>query len=74
MRATKGFPMNSGVFVGDVEGYRVFDANVQLQIPGMTGAAVGLAATNLLDDKHQEFVGAPEIGRLILARVMYSFR
>ncbi len=74
VRGLQGFPMNSGVFVGDVEGYAIFDANVQLRLPGVTGAAIGLAVTNVLDDKHQEFVGAPEIGRLILGRVMYSFR
>jgi hypothetical protein len=30
---------------------------------------LGLGLENLLDHRHREFVGVPELGRLLLARV-----
>ncbi len=67
------FVMNSGVFIGEVESYTVFDANVGYQLPFAPQAAVTLTATNLFDNMHQEFVGAPELGRLLLLRLTYEF-
>ncbi len=68
-RFTKGFPMNSGVYFGRVEGYTVIDANASYQLPFYPGATVGLTVTNLFDKDHRQFVGAPNLGRLVLARV-----
>ncbi|MGH7731524.1 MAG: TonB-dependent receptor [Candidatus Eiseniibacteriota bacterium] len=67
------FPMNSGVFVGVVDSYAVFDANVTYSLPFSRGTDVSLAGTNLFDERHQEFVGAPEIGRLVFLRVRQTF-
>jgi outer membrane receptor for ferrienterochelin and colicins len=67
------FPMNSGVFVGVVDSYAVLDANVTYSLPFSRGTDVSLAGTNLSDERHQEFVGAPEIGRLVFARIRQSF-
>ena len=67
------FPMNSGVFVGVVDHYTVMDANLTYALPFSRGTDVSLAGTNLFDEKHQEFVGAPEIGRLIFVRVRQTF-
>ncbi|MCK5650602.1 MAG: TonB-dependent receptor, partial [Gemmatimonadetes bacterium] len=50
VRYTDGFPMNSGVYVGDIETYTVFDANIGYQIPWMAGTSIQLMATNLFDD------------------------
>jgi iron complex outermembrane receptor protein len=73
MRYTDGFPMNSGVYVGDIETYTVLDANIGYQIPWMAGTSIQLMATNLFDNKHQEFIGAPELGRLLMLRLGYDF-
>ena len=73
MRRQRGFYANAGVYAGDVEGYTVLDAHVRLPLPGMSRASATLTATNLLDDRHQEFVGAPEIGRLVVAGLTYAF-
>ena len=73
VRFTEGFPMNSGVFVGMVDGYTVVDASVSYQLPWIRGASVGITATNLLDNVHQEFVGAPFLGRLVMAQMTYEF-
>lgn len=72
-RFTGSFPMNSGVYTGEVEGYTVFDANIAYKLPWAPGATIGLTASNIFDDMHQEFVGAPFMGRMILARMQYEF-
>ncbi len=73
VRMSAAFPMNSGVYVGDVDGYQVVDAAVSYRLPFQRNATVSLTANNLLNNLHQEFVGAPELGRLLLARVKYDF-
>ncbi|HSP01382.1 MAG TPA: TonB-dependent receptor, partial [Thioalkalivibrio sp.] len=61
-RFTEGFPMNSGVYTGVVPGYGVVDANIAYQLRNIPGAVVSLTATNLFDNVHQEFIGAPALG------------
>lgn len=73
VRFTESFPMNSGVFIGDVDGYAVVDANVSYQLPWAPNASIGVTATNIFDKAHQQFVGAPILGRLLLARLTYEF-
>lgn len=73
MRMTTAFPMNSGVYIGDVEGYSVVDASIGYRLPFQPGTHISLTANNILNNMHREFVGAPEIGRLLLARVRYDF-
>ncbi len=72
-RMTGGFPMNSGVYIGDVEGYSVVDASVGYRLPFQPGTHISLSANNVLNNLHNEFFGAPEVGRLLLARVRYDF-
>jgi iron complex outermembrane receptor protein len=72
-RFVEGFPMNSGVFIGEVPGYGVVDVNVAYRLSAFPGARVSLTATNLLDNVHREFVGAPALGRLLLVRLGYTF-
>jgi iron complex outermembrane receptor protein len=66
------FPMNSGVYVGVVDTYTLLDANVTYALPFSRTTEVSLAGTNVLDDRHAEFVGAPELGRLVFVRVRKS--
>ena len=63
-RFVDGFPVNSGVFIGKVDSFGILDLNAGIDIPGKTGIRLTLTMQNLLDNKHREFVGAPEIGRL----------
>ena len=67
------FPMNSGVFVGNVEAYTVLDASVAYRFPFAQNTIVSLNIQNLFNNEHQEFVGAPELGRLILSQVQVTF-
>ena len=74
MRRQRGFYANAGVYAGEVEGYTVLDAQVRFPVPGLPRASASIIGTNLLDDRHQEFIGAPEIGRLVVASLTYAFR
>ena len=67
------FPMNSGVYVGDVDSYTVFDANVAYEVPTWEGLIASLTVNNVLHNKHQEFIGAPEMGALALIQFQYAF-
>ena len=76
LRYRDGFPMDSGVYVGTVESSASVDATVQYKLPitdPRFGATLTVNASNLLDNKHQEFIGAPEIGRLISSGVIINF-
>jgi outer membrane receptor for ferrienterochelin and colicins len=67
------FPMNSGVYIGTVKSYTVFDANAAYEIPQFEGATLALTVNNIFDKKHQEFIGAPEMGMLALLQLTYVF-
>ncbi len=73
IRVTDGFPMNSGAYIGDVDGYGVIDASIGYRIAALPAAQISLSANNLLNNVHREFVGAPEIGRLVVTRLRYDF-
>ena len=73
VRMTNGFPMNSGVYIGEITGYEVVDASISYELPFRRGTRLSLTANNVLNNMHREFVGAPEVGRLLLLRVQYDF-
>lgn len=76
LRGRSGFPMNSGVYIGDVKSALVFDANMRYELPSvMTDGTVALVAnaSNMFNQKHNEFVGAPEIGRLVSVGLTADF-
>ena len=73
LRYVDGFPVNSGVYVGEVDSYAVLDLNAGYDLPFFLNTRLSLTVQNLLDNKHQEFVGAPKIGRLSTVRLTQSF-
>ncbi len=72
-RWVDGFYMNSGVYVGDVNAYHMMDLTAQYVIPGVDGLSFNLSATNLLDNRVQQFIGASTVGRLVQGRLTYNF-
>jgi len=73
-RYTKGFPVNSGPYIGEVDNYFLLDLGAGYDFGRLApGMRVDITVQNLLNNEHREFVGAPEIGRLSLARITYSF-
>lgn len=73
VRVTDGFPMNSGVYLGSVDGYAIVDAGLGYRLPFQPSTQVSLTANNILNNLHREFVGAPEVGRLLMLRVRHDF-
>ena len=73
LRASGEFPMNSGVYLGTVHSFAVFDVNAAYRVPGYEGFIVSATVNNLLNNEHREFVGAPKMGRIALLKVQYSF-
>ncbi len=72
-RWVDGFPVRSGVYVGDVAAYAVVDALVGYRLPFAPDVTLTVNALNLTDNAHQEFVGAPRIGRLVTGSVRAEF-
>ena len=70
-RFVEGFPVNSGVFIGKVDSFGILDLDGGIDLPGESGIRLTLTIQNLLDNKHREFVGAPEIGRLVHMQVKF---
>ena len=73
MNFVAGFPVNSGVYVGDVESYYTIDLNTGYDIPFGPSPRLSLTVQNLLNTMYQPFIGAPEIGRLSLVRLTQTF-
>jgi iron complex outermembrane receptor protein len=72
-RAVSSFPVRSGEYNGRVASYAVLDASLSYWLPWPPGVTVGVSAANFLDNRHQEFVGAPAIGRLVMVRLRGEF-
>ena len=72
-RWIEGFPMNSGVFIGYVDTYTLLDATLAYRFPFARNTILSLNVQNVFDDRHQEFIGAPELGRLILTQLQVTF-
>ncbi|GJM44333.1 MAG: hypothetical protein DHS20C21_11750 [Gemmatimonadota bacterium] len=70
-RWVDAFPVESGVYLGDVDAYHLVDLNAAYDLTFTTTAS--LVVQNLFDHKHREFVGTPELGRLAMIRVTQSF-
>jgi iron complex outermembrane receptor protein len=73
VRTVGTFPVGAGLYSGRVSTYTLFDAGVGYRIPGATNVALFLTGQNVLDNRHQEFVGAPELGRLVTTRLSVTF-
>ena len=73
MNFVAGFPVNSGVYIGEVESYSTIDVNVGYDIPFATRPRLSLTVQNLLGTEYQPFIGAPIIGRLSLIRLTQTF-
>ena len=71
-RFIDGFPVASGVYVGEVEAYSVFDLNFGYEIPGANGLRAQLDVQNIFDEGYQTFPGTPTLGRFTMLRVLWA--
>ncbi len=73
VRFIRGFPVRSGTYVGDVEDYFLWDIGAGYDFSGfVSGMRFDFTLQNVLNNEHREFIGAPQIGRLALARLSYT--
>jgi iron complex outermembrane receptor protein len=73
VRYVDGFPVESGVYTGDVSAYTLLDLNASYRLPAVANTVLSIHVLNVLDDQHRELVGAPEIGRVGLLRLTHTF-
>ena len=73
VRMTAGFPINSGTYIGAIDGYQVVDGSVSYRLPFQPGTTLSVTANNLFDSNHTEFVGAAPLGRFVMFRVRHDF-
>ena len=73
LRFIDRFPVNTGVYRGDVDRYTVLDLSLGYNLPFASDTRFALAVQNLTNNRHREVVGAPEIGRLAILRLTQSF-
>ena len=71
VRMTAGFPVNSGVYIGEIDAYQVMDASVSYRL--QTGTTLTVTANNLFNSNHTEFIGAAPLGRFVMFRVRHDF-
>jgi len=67
------FPVRWGPYVGTVDAYTRLDLRAGYRVPAVPGLRIDVSAKNVLDTEHRAFVGAPEIGRMVIARLTYEW-
>lgn len=68
-RASSDFSVQTPAYVGEVPSYAVFDLGAGVRLRGAPEMWVRVDAVNVLDNRHAEFVGVPELGRLVTMRL-----
>ena len=69
-----GLPAPYGDGTGGVEDYFLLDIDLGYDLNQFVqGLRLDVSIYNALDNKHREFVGAPRIGRMAVARFNYTF-
>ncbi len=72
-RYIDSFPVLSGIYDGTIPSYAVIDLNLEYKLPTNSQIRIALTVQNLLNNTHQEILGAPDIGRLAIVRLAYHF-
>jgi len=72
-RYSDEFPILSGPYVGTLESYFLLDVGVGFDLDQYArGLRIDVGVSNVTDDTHREFIGAPQLGRMAIARVTYN--
>lgn len=72
-RAVNGFPFNSAVYEGRVNGYVVADLNLGYRIPGAQSVWLTADIQNIGDRAYRPTIGGPRLGRFTTLRLRYEF-
>ena len=61
-------------FLVGVDNYFLLDINIGYDLYSVApGLRLDVAVQNVLDNEHREFIGAPQLGRMAMARLGFSF-
>ncbi len=71
-RWSDAFQMNDNYWVGNVTAAHTVDLTVNYRPAAWNNLQLTLSITNVLNNLHQDFVGAPYIGRLTVLRAAYT--
>ncbi|NBC17194.1 MAG: TonB-dependent receptor [Bacteroidetes bacterium] len=72
-RYNEGFPVLSGPYVGEVDSYFLLDVGAGYDFTRyVPGLRFDVSVQNALDNRHRQYVGAPQLGRMAIARLTYS--
>ena len=70
VRHTGGFEVRSGLYVGAVPNHTLLDVGAGYDLGDyVSGLRMNLSLFNVLDQRHREFVGSPQIGRMGLLQM-----
>ncbi len=73
LRHIDGFRIRSGPYEGDLPAYTLLDVNAGYDLSSWTpGLRLDVTVLNALNERHREFIGAPRLGRLAMARLTYT--
>jgi len=72
-RHVAGYRVKSAIYKGLIKSYNLVDVSVTYPFTFAEGLRLTLSAKNVLNYKHQEFIQAAELGRLITIRLAYGF-
>ncbi len=74
LRFVPSFDVLDGFYAGTVDSYTVLDVGAGYDLSRtVSGLRIDLSALNALDNRHREYLGVPAVGRLVTARLTYSF-
>lgn len=72
-RYLSSFVVQSGPYNGEVDAYTLLDLSAGYDLGALTrGLILDVTVLNVLDEVHREFIGAPQLGRLAMARLTYT--
>ncbi len=72
-RYSDGFPVNSGPYSGRVDDYFLMDLSAGYDFARHApGLRFDVTVQNVFNEDHREFVGAPRLGRMGIARLTYT--
>jgi hypothetical protein len=60
------------VYAGNISAAHELDVTASYQIPSWRDMMLTVSVNNLLDHKHRQFIGAPELGMLVIGRLAYT--
>ncbi len=73
-RYVNEFYVSSGPYNGDVPAFFLLDLNFGYDLSkSFNGLRFDLSVQNALNNEHREFIGAPKLGRLVMARTTLTF-